>query len=513
MYSVLLVDDEPIVKITLRRMIDWEKYGFFVCGTASDGNEGVFMAKKLQPDIIITDLKMPNMDGLQLIEKLKELDFKGCILVLSNYSDYEYVRQALKLGAVDYILKISLDKDELLSLLSQCVSYIKPQYKKKNEPSVQIQEIIIRNYLTDALYSYEELCLHLGKEDLNEYSLCYISQPGQNKLVNRNGKEILPESFKTILSESFAYISENRVIQLNLNSFCILISKKKLENINLTIRDFAYQLQQFTMRFLAMSFFIMISEKTYTFKNLKNWFLEIQDKEGITFYDLTSPVCMDDIILQSYINFTDYRTFSAELINEYISKGIYKNIGAFDKFIDKCIKESINPIIIKSYFEHLCQYCAIIVATDESECISILNQCQNIHQMKDALYNFFEKINTVLQKSKVVYREEVAKCIQYIHAHYQEEITLDMLSKKIGISKSYLCATFKTDVHTSIIQYINDYRMEQAVMLMQGQEQQMKKIAESVGFSDQFYFNRLFKKKYGMTPSEYKTQKNQKSNL
>ena len=105
MYQVLIVDDEPIVKIALRSMLDWGALGFHICGTASNGQEALEMAERMHPDLIICDLKMPVMDGIDLIRTAKDRSMNCEFLVISNYEDFNYVRTALVLGASDYILR------------------------------------------------------------------------------------------------------------------------------------------------------------------------------------------------------------------------------------------------------------------------------------------------------------------------------------------------------------------------------------------------------------------------
>jgi two-component system, response regulator YesN len=142
MYSILIIDDEPIVKIALRSILPWEEHGFFICGTASNGLEAVPLIEKHHPDIIITDLKMPEMDGLELIRFLKEKEYPGEILVLSNYEDFDSVRSALLLGAADYLLKIKIQPDTLLPVgktwrWKSCPDFIKKSASLNKRRSMQ----------------------------------------------------------------------------------------------------------------------------------------------------------------------------------------------------------------------------------------------------------------------------------------------------------------------------------------------------------------------------------------
>lgn len=136
MYTILIIDDEPIVKIALRSILPWEEHGFSICGTASNGLEAMPLIQKHQPDVIITDLKMPEMDGLELIRTLKERGYPGEILVLSNYEDFDSVRSALLLGAADYLLKIKIQPDNLLACLNKTTEKLQKKAGERSDLSV-----------------------------------------------------------------------------------------------------------------------------------------------------------------------------------------------------------------------------------------------------------------------------------------------------------------------------------------------------------------------------------------
>lgn len=166
MYSILIIDDEPIVKIALRSILPWEEHGFFICGTASNGLEAVPLIEKHHPDIIITDLKMPEMDGLELIRFLKEKEYPGEILVLSNYEDFDSVRSALLLGAADYLLKIKIQPDTLLACLNKTT--------KKMQNTADRKDSILKTDITEPITDH--LLLFFREKSLSIRSLKDMEQ-------------------------------------------------------------------------------------------------------------------------------------------------------------------------------------------------------------------------------------------------------------------------------------------------------------------------------------------------
>ena len=184
MYQVLIVDDEPIVKIALRSMIDWNELGFHICATASNGEEALEMTCRFHPDLIICDLKMPIMDGLELIRAVQKKNIDCEFLVISNYEDFNYVRTALVLGAADYILKVSISPEELTEQLKKLKEKL-DQKSEKEEHLMSMPEPMLhqerhaawREFFTNKNYELSTLCSVTGFDEtkMESFALCQIS--------------------------------------------------------------------------------------------------------------------------------------------------------------------------------------------------------------------------------------------------------------------------------------------------------------------------------------------------
>ena len=169
MHNILFVDDELIYKLTIQNLVDWEKHGFSIIGTASNGEEALEFFKNKPVHAVITDLQMPIMDGITLIQELRKYGFAGPILALSNYSDYEYVRGALIAGAYDYLIKINITKEQVEKSLHKCPKCLPAVRNYK----VQILDCKKNLHLTKKASDYIRTLLIQNKLPLLSNSLCF----------------------------------------------------------------------------------------------------------------------------------------------------------------------------------------------------------------------------------------------------------------------------------------------------------------------------------------------------
>lgn len=512
MLQVLIIDDEPMVKIALKTLIHWEEHGFSICASASDGKEALDLIGKFQPEIIITDLKMPVMDGLELITELKKMHYPGKVLVISNYGDYEYVRQALKLGAIDYMLKISLNKEELLAQLKNCSDLLSASQSSRKTSAVDftLNELFLKSYFMDMDFTYEKL-----KESqfptFRPYYMCYITQPFQKKFTGRKGDALSWPFIQNLLLENFSYLSPDSFIPIHGNSFIILYDEQSAKKTNLDAQELGKRVIDYFSQFLSLSLYAIVSKTALYLEELKQICFQCPQLALSAFYDFTSPVYADELHLQHHLSPDDYRPLASELISILSQNDVPDSLEALDLFLEQCEIKKVHPEVLKNHLFQMCCYMELFLAS--SGCIDILalqesiEKCKNCTELKETLKVFFCQLNQLLKSDTRFYKKEVVECIRYIRKHYQEKFTLADLSSSVGMSENYLCKIFKNDTGISIIQYTQNFRMEKAAALIAENNLSFGEIADAVGISDQFYFNRIFKKTYGMTPSQYRRQK------
>ena len=251
MYQVLIVDDEPIVKIALRSMIDWNALGFHICATTSNGEEALEMTHRFHPDLIICDLKMPVMDGLELIKEIKKQEIPCEFLVISNYEDFNYVRTALVLGAADYILKVSISPEELTMQLQKIREKLDQKAQKDKETMQSMQEFLLhqerhaawRDFFTDKNYELDMLCsvTGLSLEGLDSLALCQISFDWYTQNL-----EPLPsiDIIQSTLKNALEHFDKRHIILFSTSNTLLVLPQSELYKHQSTIEGVASRISQ-----------------------------------------------------------------------------------------------------------------------------------------------------------------------------------------------------------------------------------------------------------------------------
>lgn len=525
MYQVLIVDDEPIVKIALRSMIDWESLGFHICATASNGEEALEMAERFHPDLMICDLKMPVMDGIDLIKTAKDRKMDCEFLVISNYEDFNYVRTALVLGASDYMLKVSISPEELTSQLQKIKTKLEEkQAQAQKEPENSVEASLLhqerhaawREFFTHKSYPLENLLSITGIDisDLGPLALCEISFDWYVQQL-----ETLPDTdlIRNTLKNALEHYDRRRIIFFSPGNTLIVLPQKELERHQNTIAGLSARIEQLFRYYMPVSPAIICQDGLADLLEARKAYHHFQDLLDLTFYGALGQIRADDYQLATTVPDVSYKDLVSEILShadetclDYASERIHE-------LLQKCCDQNVMPSKLIQYFVRFLselEYRLTDVSAASHDMIAeSYEHIRNDVTLEELERHLEEVLKTVFTAADSKpnaadqYSAEVLQSLSYIQENYSKKISLASVADHVGLSSGYLCRIFKDETGVSINSYINNLRMTRAGELLADKNSYIKEVAISVGFEDQLYFSRLFKRYYGVTPSEYRAGK------
>ena len=520
MYKILIVEDDVFYRYEIRNFMDWEAYGFQVIGEAMNGKCALDCLKEEIPDLILTDISMPEMNGIELLKQVRECYPRIKCIVLSSYDDFNFVKDAMKLGARDYILKYDLKEQEIISILDKIAAEIereKEEYKKSQfvtENFSIISNDFLKNLLLNKLNSQEymqKFWEYTGRTD----------KPGNMTVLTvklPDPDEVTYEKSRNILNE---HISEQEfTISMDGETLAVLFC---LEHENSAMRVFEYVTRKVTAIYQEMKrqhitgFSMGVSD---SFKNpgdialLYRQALRAQEQslyegyEKVFFYSTLNQkkteqnleAAIEDLAEEIHEGQEERaRAQLKQIIQNLYQTRPDKNslqrtcFLLFHIFYRISIEEHINPEMILG-----------VKVITEGWC----RRFRSIQEMEAALLEDYEKlVLKISQKNQIGSggsSRQATAIMNYIEKNYMKEISLEILSEEMGLTPNYLCKIFKNSTGMKLTQYINQVRVEGAKKLLKNTSMKAHEIAETVGFSSASYFSTIFKQVTGTTVSEYK---------
>lgn len=531
LFKVLAADDEYWICESLRNMILWEEYSFQFMKPAYDGEDALQKIREDPPDILITDINMPFIGGIELIKKVKTLYPDIVILVLSGYSDFNYVREALLAGAADYLLK-PIAKNNLVTILTKSLDIIggnraDKKEKEKAKEKLQIASSVLLDKELSHLIRESRIEMETGGNvpkiseyelDFAGFSLVMFKTCNLNQIMKRNVNADINQISFQIKSKITEAVQPNKHIVFNniyVSNQFILLADMDSERLSKVSDLLIQHLEEYTGAWVSAS----VSGHYFSFTDLKAAYHEALLAQMARVYRRKSEkICAKDIggsaVKKRMTTEQENQLVFAVQNNDagLIRRLIFESIALPDcvknewRFIE--VKQTIDSIvrIFAASSERNYSSADLMAFDNFSELLGIAfdacdisGVCSILDQMID---EFFGSADPSAASDTM--RKTVKLAQEYIHQNYFTDISLFQLSKKFLVDRSYLCKAFKQETGENIMLYLSKVRIEKAKEFMQQDQLNITKISQLVGYDDYGYFNRVFRKITGISPREYK---------
>lgn len=497
MYKVMLVDDEKLILQGILSILEWDKLDLKVVHLAENGLEALEKFKKEPVDVVITDINMPSLTGLELLKELKEINTKVKFIILSGYDDFSYAKTAIKYGVENYILK-PINEEELEEALIEIRDKLY-EYKKKEESIFDKNRVLMRflegNLSKEDLEEFEEI-LNISFNDKH-----YIAS---NILIKKKEWKQVNDIINVIKDNT----TEGYELIFKFNGDVILINSWSREESKEDIINYYEKINCKLKESIKEEIFIAIGDTVDELEKIKESYFSSNE---IKKYVLTKGygVCIskEDIIEIK----EEARNFSKEIEN--LNKLILeKDTQMIQDYIENTFNdEKLNPeniydlsikilLLIDEISEEF-KYGKNHIGDNLSNVIIELCNESDRENIKIFLLSNIYELTKVMNLNNIKYSPVVQQIVNYVNSNYYEELSLKTLSQKYNINSSYLGQIFNKEIGYSFSEYMNKIKNMKAKELILTTNMKINDIAKEVGYFDTSYFYRKFKKYYGVSPS------------
>ena len=536
--KVFLVEDEMVIRRGIKNSIDWEKEGYIFCGEASDGELAYPMIIKEKPDILITDIRMPFMDGLELCKLVKKELPNIKILILSGYDEFDYAKEAIRLGVTEYLLK-PISSGKLLEALNGVSESIRREKEDKDlvrkymeemrentehEKQKFFEQMIAGNLsMADALETGKkyEMCLSAGMYNL----LLFRFTLGEE---NRKSGELLGEAEYAIekLTERLEYVFE---FQRGVEGWAFLLMADNEEQMSERVKELSKDLEEIMKNYSTIAYFGGIGQPVARLRELEESFREAERALAARFtMELNRIISVDDIRMAQNVDTLDDIEITSfgeiektrTMLEKFLNNGVEDEIDEFvDVYINELPEENLKSVLMRQYiimdaYIVMMSFCEKIegiegeMQAQSEELKNSMKTIQTVEEIKNYIRMLLKKIigvrDTISGRrySDII---EIAKD-QIRKTYMSDEISLNTVAAEVGMSPSYFSSIFSKEMGKTFVEYLTEIRMDRAKELLMCSSMKTSEIGYEVGYKDPHYFSYIFKKTQNCTPKEFRAR-------
>lgn len=524
MVKVMIVDDEVLVRVGLKTAIDWPKYGFMVVGEAGNGRDALAMLREGNVDVVLLDIKMPIMDGIELLQIIHVEKIPVKVIILSCYDDFDYVKEAMKLGAFDYILKLSLDIDKLVAILKDLKNNIGAHSLKPGlteDGALQKYCLaILERYDSHSWAAMKQLGMRLNDDNILVFCIAIDSYEEQINSGNIKNPELSGKYIVNTVSDIINNYANGGCFEKSPGDYVAFINPRtpKIESVV----NIAEHIIDALKRYSQFSVSIGISNIIESSSRINEGYLQAKRALEKRFFQGKGVICVSENDLTAgTVEKGNILLFTAELERRLRLGLEYSDLGytmsAVNDFLEsvrnqpyptkEVVLNNIDDImmifakelrIYNKQFDDIPEFSGIDLKTHLRKFDFFKDLTQWLHEFIKIYFDFLLGLNSQHKR-----RTEILKAIQYIEENYTRNISLTDLAGQVNLSESYLSHLFKKETGSGIANYVLNLRLEMGKKLLKSTNLSVYEIAEKVGYSNVYYFSSSFKKAFGVSPTEY----------
>lgn len=498
--KVLIVDDEFIMRQGMKHMLEWEKEGFQIVGEASNGQEGLDLVAKLEPHIVLADIVMPIIDGIEFSEILSAKYPAVQLIILSSYDKFEYVKTTLLNGATDYILKPTLNPEILLKTLKKAASGIAGlQLHTQDELpyASQVERVLLgyKDKLDEFTFVdvFPNTLYRLFAIDLRE--LC-----GQHKEERIHVCRVVEEFFE----EQGGYVTLPVLIEESI--LCVVINYRIKDEA--AVLEDANAIADRIQRLYERAFFVLSRNYLNMHEMRKYYQQDILSEIHNAFYYVDKHL----LIAERYREKEEIERFAFELYTRHLSGSRYEEaLRMFAEYIDYLCEKQMPEERLKNLAKNLLyHYLMEIEKYDvdgealKERYFAFIDTAVHVERFRMHMETILEEIKELLRKKAGSEDLRIAQIKQYVAKHYEEPLELYDIAQQFNFNYNYLSSYFNQTTKEGFSEYLNKVRIEHACDLLRAGDMAIAEIGNAVGYSEHSYFCRVFKKIIGETPSAYR---------
>lgn len=507
---MLIVDDEPLVRIGIKSAIDWQAQGVEIIGEAGDGDEAFRLIVSEQPDVVLLDIKMPRMDGLEVLRRIKEQELPVKVVVLSSFDDFGFVKEAMKLGALDYFHKPDMNDRELIGMLQNIREQLGMSAPSHSPKVTNHKEQVLIGLLNGTGTRHE-----LSETRLKEGNIYVVLFKIKNydKVLQRyseSSQTVLGNTVQNMVNEVVSAEREIEFLPLTERMYALLISNSELKSLlaSLTrVNDIVQRISSTLKRFVNIDIVLGVSDWVDRFEQVPLAYKQALQALSHHFYH-------PETLIFYYSHQKERSEAALNQADAYVQQ--MKSAlaeHAHEKFMDVLSRwenlirseECLDETEVQKVYEGLLFMMGRNGKTEED--LSDHGAFEDFVQMSSAYRAVFEqRLGGGTNASFKGYSQLIRHILEYIEHHYQDSLSLKLFADLFQVSPNYVSRLFKEEVGQGLFDYINELRINKAKELLKDYRYKIYEVAEKVGFSNQAHFAIVFSKYTGVSPKQYRNE-------